>query len=66
MKAPNLLVQHPFCNFPKPGACLVHPEKIYHCFQQVLNLSDLVTKAKRQHQVGVYLRGKPRIYWLRE
>jgi len=30
------------------------------------NGHNLGTKAKRQHKVGVYLRGKPRIYWLRE
>src|ERR1035437_1841786 len=30
------------------------------------NGHNLGTKAKRQHQVGVYLRGEPRIYWLRE
>ena len=29
-------------------------------------VTDLDTKAKRQHKVGVYLWGKPRIYWLRE
>lgn len=30
------------------------------------NGHNLGTKAKRQHHVGVYLRGEPRIYWLRE
>lgn len=30
------------------------------------NGHNLGTKAKRPLLVGVYLRGKPRIYWLRE
>ena len=29
-------------------------------------VTNLVTEAKRPHKVGVNLRGKPRIYWLRE
>jgi hypothetical protein len=29
-------------------------------------VTNLVTKQNANSKVGVYLRGKPRIYWLRE
>ncbi len=36
-------------------------------FERVFRVvTDLVTKQNANSKVGVYLRGKPRIYWLRE